>query len=74
MRDLTEHIIGLFGGIAAMSRALNHKHVTTVAGWQERGRIPTWRHTEIVEAGKRLGIDVSYEDFVKAPSRKRATA
>lgn len=49
-------IIELFGGLTAMSRALGHKHPTTVQGWKESNRIPSWREHEINAAAKKLKI------------------
>ena len=45
-------VIAAFGGLSAAARALGHKHVSTVQGWQESGRIPSWRRPEIVAAAK----------------------
>lgn len=54
----TDKIIQAFGGLSAMSRALGHKHVTTVHGWKVRGRIPSWRWPEIREAAEAQGIEL----------------
>ena len=60
------HIIDSFGGLTALSRALGHKHVTTVQGWKQRGIIPAHRQQEVLNAARRLGIDMSPADFFEA--------
>lgn len=54
-----QHIIERFGGLTKMAKALGHKHVTTVQGWKNSGKIPSYRIFEIEAAAKRLGIDLS---------------
>lgn len=59
--SLTETIIGLFGGINAMARALGHRNASTVQGWKESGRIPRWRRLEVIAAAQRQGIALPQE-------------
>ncbi len=58
-----EHIISKFGGLAALSRALGHKHPTTVQGWKERGVIPARQQADVLAAAQELGLALSPEDF-----------
>lgn len=51
-------LIERFGGIRPMAAKLEVP-VTTVQGWKERGAIPDRRWTEIAEAARRNGIDLS---------------
>lgn len=57
-------VIAAFGGLSAAARALGHKHVSTVQGWQESGRIPSWRRKEILEAAAKAKVDLP-EQFVR---------
>lgn len=55
-------VIEKFGSLSALSRALGHKHPTTVQGWVERQRIPYWHWKAIEVAAARVGRpDLSYE-------------
>lgn len=54
---VVEEIIGEFGGLTEMSRKLGHQHPTTVQGWKNSGRIPSWRAPEIRDAATRLGLE-----------------
>lgn len=58
MRDL-HNLIEQFGGVRPLSRALGHKHPTTVQSWKEAGHVPVWRIPEIKSAAKSAGIDIS---------------
>ena len=60
-------IIGKFGGISAAARALGHKNVSTVQGWCERGVIPIRQQASVFAAAERLGIHLSFEEFVPVP-------
>lgn len=42
-----EELVRAFGGLTAMSRALGHRHPSTVQGWLTRGAVPYWRFNEI---------------------------
>ena len=58
-----ERIIDRFGTMAALARALGHRHPTTVQGWKQRGFIPSHRHQEVIEAGRREGVGLTPSDF-----------
>lgn len=58
MANHVENLINAFGGLSKMARALGHKHVTTVQGWRDSGRIPHWRYHEILSAAEREGVDI----------------
>ena len=51
-------LIACFGGLTATSRGLGHKHPTTVQGWVNAGRIPSWRRLEIEAAAQREGVEI----------------
>ena len=53
-----EGIIERFGGIRPMATKINVP-VTTVQGWKKRNVIPGNRRTEILQAAKQLGVDLS---------------
>lgn len=63
MGNAVDAIIEKFGGLTPLSRALGHKHVSTVQGWKDRGVIPARRQPEVLAAAERLGIAMSYRDF-----------
>lgn len=48
-------VIQTFGSLTETARALNHKYVSTVQGWRDKGRIPHWRRAEIFLAAERTG-------------------
>lgn len=66
MSMLAEPIIDAFGGLSKTAKALGHKNVTTVQGWLTSGSIPHWRRHEILEAAKRLKLDLPENAFRKA--------
>lgn len=65
-----ERIIGMFGGVTALSRALGHKYPTTVQGWKERGFIPSPQHETVLTAGRENNILVTPDDFFDLPPSK----
>lgn len=65
-----ERIIDLFGGLAALSRALGHNNASTVQGWKERNSVPAARIPEVIAAGKLRGVDLSYTDFFEVPAER----
>ena len=66
-------VIEKFGGINPMSRALGHKHASTVQGWSNSGRIPEWRWPEILQAARAHGVSVS-EEYALALDKKAVGA
>ena len=62
-----ERIIEKFGGLSALARALGHKHVTTVQGWNERGYIPARQQADVLKAAERENIDLTPADFFESP-------
>ena len=64
-----EHIIGKFGSLGALSRALGHRHASTVQGWRERGFIPAPQQLAVLEAARANGIDLTPADFFPAESK-----
>ena len=58
-----ERIIEKFGGVTAMSRALDHRNPSTVQGWKKRGYIPGSRHSKVRATAKRLDIALKLDDF-----------
>lgn len=53
-----------FGGIAGLARALGHKNASTVQGWVERNRVPTWHVQDIMDAAAARGIKVELLEVV----------
>ena len=51
-------LIAAFGGLSATSRALGHRHPTTVQGWEKSGRIPQWRRSEIENAAEKCAVEL----------------
>lgn len=47
-----------------MARALGHKNASTVQGWVERNRVPTWHVEAIQEAARERGIKVGLMEIV----------
>ncbi|OHC74345.1 MAG: hypothetical protein A3G18_03020 [Rhodospirillales bacterium RIFCSPLOWO2_12_FULL_58_28] len=56
---IIEGIIDKFGGMSAMSRAMGHKHPTTIQGWKDSGSIPYWRRGSVMAAVEEEGIILS---------------
>ena len=62
-------IIEKFGGITALARALDKQTLPSVVqGWNDRGFIPARRQQEVLDAARRLGIDLTPADFFDLPS------
>ncbi|HYF40909.1 MAG TPA: GIY-YIG nuclease family protein [Ramlibacter sp.] len=57
-------IVRRFGGLAPLSRALGHKHPTTVQGWLRSGWVPAKHVESIRAAAARLGIALKLEEFI----------
>lgn len=66
--NIADNIIQRFGGLTAMSKALGHKNVSTVQGWKVRGVIPARRQSEVLQAARAAGIDLSPSDFFSVPT------
>jgi hypothetical protein len=58
-----ETIAQKFGGVAALARALGHRHPTTVQGWVTRGFIPARQQQAVLTAAQKNAVDVSPADF-----------
>ena len=61
-----DELILVFGGLTKTSRALGHKHCTTVQGWRESGNIPDWRKDEILRAAEDIGARSKVEEILRA--------
>ena len=57
--NYVRNIVDEFGGMTPMSKALGHRHPTTVQGWLNSGRIPRWRRHEVKVAADREGVDIA---------------
>lgn len=69
-------IIARFGGLGTMASAVTEarpgeKPVTKskVQGWWRSGRIPTWHHSAVLFAGKKLKPTIKYKDFFTPDTR-----
>lgn len=56
-------VIAKFGGLTGTARAIGVP-VTTVQGWQERGRIPQDHWKALMTAATANGDELSFEDFL----------
>ncbi len=67
-RSIGQEVVAAFGGLTKAARALKHKSVTTVDGWQRSGRIPYWRYDEILTAAKSedVALPARFLELVKA--------
>lgn len=65
MLSQAEYLIGRFGGLTAMSRALGHRNPTTVQRWKESGTIPPKRYPEILDAGANLDPPLEQRELVE---------
>lgn len=59
----TEVIIQKFGGVAALSRLLGHKNMTTVSGWKTRNNIPARQQRILLKIAPMHGVQLSPSDF-----------
>ncbi|AVX04203.1 hypothetical protein MXMO3_01677 [Maritalea myrionectae] len=53
-----DKIIHAFGGLRQTSKALGHKHASTVQHWVKTGAIPHWRIQEIEQAAERHSVSI----------------
>lgn len=52
-----------FGGIRPMAAKLGDVPASTVKSWHKKRQIPAWRHASILEAARRLQIDLSADEL-----------
>ncbi len=57
-------VIGSFGGLTRLAKALGHTHVTTVQGWKDRGAIPLKHHARVLDVARGLGIRLTRGDLL----------
>lgn len=64
-------LLGAFGGMTSLAKMLNIK-APSICGWRYRGRIPSKRIPQIIEAAKRLDPPVHLEpnDFFQLEDAK----
>lgn len=70
MQTQAEYLIGRFGGISALARALGHRNRSTVQGWKERGVIPSRQHAEVLLAGSHLSPPIEMSEFFQSRDAK----
>ena len=65
-----------FGGIRPMAAKLGFVPPSTVMSWERKGRIPAWRHAEILSAAQRLNIPLTVAELTRIPpaSEQRSAA
>ena len=63
MLSAAQYVISKFGGLTGTSRAIGVP-VTTVQGWQERGRIPQDHWKALMNAAATNGHEITFEDFL----------
>lgn len=71
METAAQRIIEQLGGISRLARALGHRNPTTVQGWKARGTIPVRRIPEVMEAARRLGMELSADAFLDIPGHQQ---
>lgn len=59
-------VIARFGGVRPLARALNINSAATVFYWKRKGKIPRWRHDQIIKAAKREKVDITDVPELKA--------
>lgn len=59
-----EYLIGRFGGMTAMARALGLAP-TVVQGWKDRGNVPGKRLADILSAGQALSPPLDEGEFFR---------
>lgn len=59
-------IIERFGGQSELARLLGHTSPSTVQGWRQRGRIPSWQIPLVLDAAGRAGVKLELADFFQA--------
>lgn len=64
-----ERIFTIWPTIAEFAREIGEKPVT-VSLWKQRGSIPGNRDVAIVEAAKKRGVTVTYEELARARHRE----
>lgn len=62
-------IVDLFGGLTRLSSALGHRNPTTVQGWLVRGVVPVRQIPKVIAVGRKLGLELSLDDFFDAPKK-----
>lgn len=67
MQTLSE-IIGRLGGTSAVANAMRLTP-STVSSWKTKGRLPLWRHKDLIRAAKRAGVVLTYEELQAALDR-----
>ena len=65
-----------FGGIRPMAAKLGDVPASTVKSWHKKRHIPAWRHSSILDATLRHGVDISPDELVNvradAPTEQQA--
>lgn len=64
-----ERVIQRFGGLTKLATALGHRRPTTVQGWLVRGVVPVRQIPKVIATGRKLGIELSLDDFFDAPKK-----
>lgn len=62
-------IVNLFGGLTRLSTGLGHRNPTTVQGWLVRGVVPVRQIPKVIAVGRKLGVELSLDDFFDAPKK-----
>lgn len=61
--NVAASVVNAFGGLTKATKALGHRTHSTIYSWVRKGRIPHWRHAEIVEAADREGVQIPHDLF-----------
>jgi hypothetical protein len=63
MKTPSQKIIDLFPSRAELSRMLDLKWPSLVTEWYRRGQIPVKHIPAVIQAGRRVGLELDYADF-----------
>ncbi|WP_408734774.1 carph-isopro domain-containing protein [Komagataeibacter europaeus] len=61
--NVAASVVSAFGGLTKATKALGHRTHSTIYSWVRKGRIPHWRHAEIVRAADREGVEIPNDLF-----------
>lgn len=62
------------GGIRPMAAKLGDVPPSTVKSWHAKRHIPSWRHSSILDAAKRHGVELTVADLTDIPADEPAGA
>jgi len=70
--NVARAIVLKFGGTRPLADMLGHAHTTTVQGWIARSQIPVRQIPIVLEVARRVGVELTLEDFFPSQGRQSA--